>query len=237
MTPAVAFLIAVVAASATMLGWVITTSGYSWPPRAFGATLLLAALAMILISSLELLPSAIAGGLSVPAASGWALAGAFIVVALRYLARSFGPGHSRLSRSATLIAVAIGLHNVPEGGATVAAALMSVQGGTVTAVAVGLHNVPEGIAVAAPVMASGGSRTRAFWYTCIATGGEILGAVIALVFAEALTQTRVAVVLALVAGLMITLSLVEIVPSGLALLRRGASGSQARFDAGIGSEP
>jgi ZIP family zinc transporter len=170
----------------------------------------------------------------VAAAAAWALAGAVIVVALQSLARLFGLGHNRLSRSATLIAVAIGLHNIPEGAGTVAAALLSVQGGIVTAMAVGLHNILEGIAVAAPVIASGGSRARAFWYTSLATGGEILGAVIALAFAEALTQTRVAALLALVAGLMITLSVVEIAPSGLALLRRGPLEAQARFEAGTG---
>ncbi len=230
MPPAIALLLAGAAASATMAGWLMATRGRSWPPKAFGAALLLAALAMILISGFELLPSAIAGGLSVAAAAAWAFAGGVIVVALQSLARRFGLGHNRLSRSATLIAVAIGLHNIPEGAATVAAAQLSVEGGVVTALAVGLHNVPEGIAVVAPVMASGGSRARAFWYTCIATGGEILGALIALAFAEALTQTRVAALLALVAGLMITLSVVELAPSGLTLLRRGGGGVQARFD-------
>src|SRR5665648_1085368 len=123
MTPAIAFLLVVAVASATIVGWVLATSGRSWPPRAFGVTLLLAALAMILISGFELLPSAVAGGLSVAAAAAWALAGAAIVVALQSLARLFGLGHSRLSRSAALIAVAIGLHNIPEGAGTVAAAL------------------------------------------------------------------------------------------------------------------
>jgi ZIP family zinc transporter len=85
-----------------------------------------------------------------------------------------------------------------------------------------LHNIPEGIAVSAPVLASGGSRTRAFWYTAIATGGEILGAVIAVAFAETLTDSRSAALLALVAGIMITLSVVELGPAGVGLMRQSA---------------
>jgi zinc transporter, ZIP family len=237
MTPAMAFLLAAAAAAATMVGWVIATGGRAWPPKLFGVTLLLVAAAMVLISGFELLPSAIGGGLSVAAAAVWAVAGGVVVVALQSLARRFGLGDDRLTRSAVLIAVAMGLHNIPEGAATAAAALLSVQGGIVTAVAVGLHNVPEGIAVAAPVMASGRSRARAFWFTGVATGGEILGAALALVFAEALTQTRVAALLALVAGLMITLSVVEIAPSGLALLRRGGDGERPRLNTGASPMP
>jgi len=219
MTPGFAFLLAVVAASTTILGWLIATTGRPWSPRVFGVTLVAVAVAMILISSLELIPTAISTGLSVGATTAMVLVGAAIVVAMQLVAHRGRPAGRTLAGSAALIAVAIGLHNIPEGGATAAAALLSVQSGLVTAAAVGLHNVPEGIAVAAPVIASGGSRMRAFWYTGVATVGEVLGAAMVLGLAETFTETRVAGLLAVVAGIMITLSLVEIAPSGFALLR------------------
>lgn len=219
MTPGLAFLLAVAAASTTMIGWVITASGRPWSPKVFGITLLAVAAAMILISTLELLPTAVRSGLSIAATFGMALVGAGIVVVMQILARRGQPAGRTLASSAVLIAVAVGLHNVPEGGATAAAAILSVQSGLVTAIAVGLHNIPEGIAVAAPVIAGGGSKVRAFWYTGIATLGEVLGAALVLVLAESFTPTRVAGLLALVGGIMITLSILEIAPSGFVLMR------------------
>ena len=172
MTPVFAFLLASAAASTTMLGALIATSGRPWPARVFGVTLLLVAGAMVLISVLELFPAAVDAGLSVARVAGLALIGALIVVGMQILARRLRPDGNRLAMSASLIAVAIGLHNIPEGAVTAATAMLSVEAGLVTATALALHNVPEGIAVAAPVMAAGGGRARAYWFTFIATAGK-----------------------------------------------------------------
>lgn len=224
---AAAFMLAVAAASATMIGWAIAASRKQWSPRVFGVILLLAAIAMLAISGRELLPSALGQGLSLPQVIGWAAAGAAFVVVMHVLADRMGVGDSRLGRSALLVAVAIGVHNIPEGAAPLAVGLLSLREGAITALAVGLHNIPEGVAVSAPVLAAGGSRRKAFWYTALATGGEILGAVIALLFAEALSPTRIAGLLAVVAGIMITLSLVELLPSAVRLLRQPATPAAA----------
>ncbi|MEZ5119307.1 MAG: hypothetical protein R2686_05290 [Candidatus Nanopelagicales bacterium] len=222
MTPVFAFLLAAAAASTTMLGALIATSGRPWPAKVFGVTLLLVAGAMVLISALELFPAAVAAGLSVAAVTGLALVGALVVVGMQILARRLRPDGSRLALSASLIAVAIGLHNIPEGAVTAATALLSVEAGLVTATALALHNVPEGIAVAAPVMAAGGGRARAYWFTFIATAGEIAGALMVLAFAEAFTEVRIAGLLAVVGGIMVTLSLLEIAPAGIGLWRQDA---------------
>ncbi len=219
-TPLAAFGLATAAALATMIGWALAASRRTWPPKVFGWAILLAAVAMLLISSLELLPSALQSGLNPAVAGAWALLGSALVVALHYLASLFNVGGSPLGRSALLVAIAIGLHNVPEGAAPMAAALLSWPAGLVTALAVALHNIPEGIAVSAPVLASGGSRVRAFWFTAVATGGEILGAALALSFSGLLTEPRIAALLAFVAGIMMTLSVVELAPSGLRLVRQ-----------------
>ncbi len=233
-SPWLAFALAAAAASATLLGWAIAASRRTWPPKVFGVVLLLAAAAMVLISGLELLPTAMRAGQSIGITVLWVGVGAGIVVAMHLVADRLGLGGNKLGRSALLVAVAIGLHNIPEGAAPVAAALLSWQAGVVTAVAVGLHNIPEGIAVAAPVMASGGTRAKAFRFTLIATGGEILGAALALLFAEALTPTNTSALLTLVAGIMISLSLVELLPGGIALMRRTAEEEQARVNTGLG---
>lgn len=221
-SPLAAFALASAAALATMIGWALAASRRTWPPKVLGYAILFAAVAMILISAGELLPTAVANGLSLPAALGWMAIGAAVVVGMHYVAGLVHLGGSALGRSAILVAVAIGLHNVPEGAAPMAAALLSWPAGLITAAAVALHNIPEGIAVSAPVLASGGSRTKAFWFTAVATAGEIGGAALALTFSGVLTEPRIAALLAFVAGIMVTLSVVELAPSGLGLVRRPA---------------
>lgn len=223
-------LLAVAAASATLLGWGIAASRRTWPPQVFGWTLLLSGLAMLAISSLNLLPNAWDSGLEPWQVLALVAAGAAVVIALRLAAaRLERPrGGSSLQRTALIAAVAIGLHNIPEGAAPVGATLVSVQAGVLVALALGLHNIPEGVAISAPVLASGGTRKRALAFTAVATVGEISGAVIAVIFAEALTQTRAGGLLAFVAGIMITLSVLELIPAGLKLIR-GVPLSQAEL--------
>ena len=226
----IAFGLAVAAGLCTFIGWAIAASRRTWSAKVFGSVMLLAAAAMVAISGFELLPTALDSGLSWRAAGGWLALGAVIVVTMRVVAHRLDLGANRMSRSALLVAIAIGLHNIPEGAAPFGAAMLSLQAGVVTAIAVGLHNIPEGIAVAAPVLAGGGSRLRALGYTAVATGGEITGTVLALIFAEALTDARTAALLALVAGIMITLSPVELAPAGVHLLRQSSPSTDAPVD-------
>lgn len=215
----VAFLLAVAAASATMIGWALAASRRTWPPMVFAWALILAGAAMILLSSFELIPSALESDLTSVTVFTFVAIGAALVVVLQWLADRLQHSATPLQRTGLIAAVAIGLHNIPEGAAPVGSTLMTVQTGVLVAIAIGLHNIPEGLAVAAPVMAGGGSRVKAFYFTLIATGGEILGAVIAVLFAESLTPTRTGSLLALVAGIMITLSVIELLPAGIRMLR------------------
>lgn len=214
--------LAVLASSTTLVGWLLVAWRRQWPGHVIGWFLIAAGVAMCLISAVELLPTSVANGLTGLAATGWALLGAGLVAGGRQLAILAGMGSSRLGRSAGLIAVAIGVHNIPEGAATVGATLLSVEAGLITAAAVAVHNIPEGIAVAAPVAAAGGSRLRSFAYTLIATGGEILGAVIAAFVGQVWAPEQFAPMLAIVAGVMIALSVLELFPSGGELIRSRA---------------
>lgn len=214
-------LLAVAAALATFVGWAIAASRRSWPLPVFGWTMLLSGVAMLAISSLNLLPTAWDSGIAEWHVVALVAIGAAIVIVLRVIAERLErpkTGKS-LQRTALIAAVAIGLHNVPEGAAPVGATLVSIQSGVIVALALGLHNIPEGLAISAPVLAGGGSRKRALAFTAVATGGEIAGAVIAVAFAEALTPSRAGGLLALVAGIMITLSVLELIPTGLKLIR------------------
>lgn len=116
-------------------------------------------------------------------------------------------------RSGVLFALAIGIHNFPEGLATFAAGLNSLELGIPIAVAVALHNIPEGITVSVPIFHATGSRKKAFLYSFAAGLAEPVGAVIGmLILFPFLSPTLLAVLFAAVAGIMVFISFDELLP-------------------------
>ena len=79
---------------------------------------------------------------------------------------------AKLRRSGLLFALAIGVHNFPEGMATFAAGINSLTLGIPIAVAVALHNIPEGITVSVPIYHATGSRKKAFMYSMVSPGAS-----------------------------------------------------------------
>ncbi|MDL2323491.1 ZIP family metal transporter, partial [Bacteroidales bacterium OttesenSCG-928-A17] len=81
-------------------------------------------------------------------------------------------------------------------------------------VAIAIHNIPEGIAVAVPIYHSTGSRKKAFWYSFASGLAEPLGALIAFLFLTSFwTPSMNGLILAAVAGIMVFISLDELLPS------------------------
>ena len=81
-----------------------------------------------------------------------------------------------LKTTGFVTALAIGIHNFPEGLATFVAALSDINVGVSLAFAIAIHNVPEGISVAMPIYFATGSRTRAFLWASVSGLSEPLGA-------------------------------------------------------------
>ena len=121
---------------------------------------------------------------------------------------------SSLMRSGVLLAVGIAIHNFPEGMATfTCAATGNIAFGVMMAVAIAIHNIPEGIAISVPIFYATGSRRRAFSYSFLAGVAEPLGALIAYaILLPFLTPTLLSSTLAFVAGIMVYISLDEILP-------------------------
>ena len=120
----------------------------------------------------------------------------------------------KLHRMGVMTAVAIALHNFPEGLATFAAALKDPRLGVAMAAAVAIHNIPEGIAVSVPVYYATGDRKKAFVYSFLSGLAEPLGALAAfglLRLIPGLAMTGV--MFAAVAGMMVFLSLDELLPA------------------------
>jgi ZIP family zinc transporter len=122
--------------------------------------------------------------------------------------------NTHLKRTGIMVAISIGIHNFPEGIATFTSALGALDVAIPITVAIALHNIPEGIAVAVPIYHATGSRKRAFWYSFLSGLSEPIGALIAFFFLSHFwTPALNGLILAAVAGIMVFISLDELLPT------------------------
>lgn len=119
-----------------------------------------------------------------------------------------------LLRTGLLTALAIAIHNFPEGFATFMAALQDPTIAVAITVAIALHNIPEGIAVAVPVFQATGSRRQALGLAFLSGLAEPAGALLGyLVLRPFLTDALFGMVFAAVAGIMVFISLDKLLPT------------------------
>ncbi len=122
--------------------------------------------------------------------------------------------HKHMHRVGIITAISIAVHNFPEGIATFMAGVGSPQIGIAIAVAIAIHNIPEGIAVSVPVYYATKSRKKAFWYSFLSGLSEPVGALVAwLILMPFLSPALMAVIFAAVAGIMVFISLDELLPA------------------------
>ncbi len=121
---------------------------------------------------------------------------------------------SKLHRLGIFTALAIAIHNFPEGLATFVAAVKDPSLGIAIAVAVAIHNIPEGIAVSVPIYYATGSRKQAFKFSFLSGLAEPLGAVVGfLLLYPFMSDTLFGILFAGVAGIMVFISLDELLPT------------------------
>jgi ZIP family zinc transporter len=119
-----------------------------------------------------------------------------------------------LRRTGMVVAFSIAIHNFPEGIAVFASALNGFDIAIPITAAIAIHNIPEGIAVAVPVYHATGSRRKAFWFSFVSGLSEPLGALIAYMFLmQWWSDALEGIINAAVAGIMIFISLDELLPS------------------------
>ena len=117
-------------------------------------------------------------------------------------------------RMGVFSALAIGIHNFPEGLATFIAALKDPTLGISIAVAIAIHNIPEGIAVSVPIYYATGSKRKAFGLSFLSGLAEPIGALIGFfILLPFLNDAVFGIVFASVAGIMVYISLDELLPS------------------------
>ena len=120
----------------------------------------------------------------------------------------------RLMQIGVFVALAIAIHNFPEGLATFLLVLDDPQLGIALAIAVAMHNIPEGIAVSVPVYYATKSRLKAFRLSFLSGLAEPAGAVIGyLLLAQFLSDFVLGIIFAMVAGVMVFLAIDTLLPT------------------------
>lgn len=120
----------------------------------------------------------------------------------------------RLMKMGVMTALAIGIHNFPEGIATFTSAIENPALGAAIAAAIAIHNIPEGIAVSVPIYHATGDKKKAFRLSLLSGLAEPVGAIIAyLILMPFMSPTLLGCVLASVAGIMVFISLDELLPA------------------------
>lgn len=120
----------------------------------------------------------------------------------------------KLMKMGVFTALAIAIHNFPEGIATFMSAIQDPNVGIAIAIAVAIHNIPEGIAVAVPIYFATGIRKKAFKLSFLSGLAEPVGAIVAyLILMPFLTDVMFGVIFAAVAGIMVFISLDELLPA------------------------
>jgi len=122
--------------------------------------------------------------------------------------------NSRLLRTGVFTALAIGIHNFPEGLATFISALQQPKIAIPIAIAIAIHNIPEGIAVSVPVYYATADRKKAFLYSFLSGLSEPVGALVGyLILMPFINDLMFGIIFAAVAGIMVFISLDELLPS------------------------
>ena len=147
-----------------------------------------------------------------------ALPGEAGIAQIFHLASPASPAEIRrqasLKRMGVLVALAVGLHNFPEGLCTFLALLEDPRVGIAIAVAIAIHNIPEGIAISVPIYHATARRSTAFFYSFGSGLAEPLGALIGyLILRPFINDTTFGIVFAGVAGVMVFISLDQLLPA------------------------
>lgn len=132
--------------------------------------------------------------------------------------------HHKLMRTGLFTALAIGIHNFPEGLVTFLTALEDPGLGVAIAVAIALHNIPEGISVSVPIFYATGNRKKAFMYSMLSGLAEPVGAGVAYLALRSfvggdggvVSPQLMGILFGGVAGIMVYISLDELLPTSRA---------------------
>ena len=130
-----------------------------------------------------------------------------------FIARSENKNESSLMKAGVFSAIALAIHNFPEGFATFTATVYDPAIGLTLASAIAVHNIPEGIAVSVPIYYATKSKKKAFFISFLSGLAEPVGALIGfLIFRTVFNEALFGISFALCAGIMVYVALNELLP-------------------------
>lgn len=133
-----------------------------------------------------------------------------------------GGGDEKLYHTGVMTALAIVIHNFPEGMATFMSGTVDVKMGATLAIAVAIHNIPEGVCVATPIYYSTGDKNKAFLIALLSGLAEPLGALVSwLVLYKFMSNVVYAGLFGVVSGIMVYISLTEMFPIAHSYIKKG----------------
>lgn len=119
----------------------------------------------------------------------------------------------RIKRAGVITAIAIAVHNFPEGLATFLVSSQDLSLGVPVAIAIAIHNIPEGIAVALPIYHASGKKRQAIWYSFMSGISEPIGGLLGILLLKTfMPQWCVGAMFAAVAGIMVYISFDTLLP-------------------------
>ena len=233
-----AFGLALFAGLATGVGSLMTLLSNKFSPKFLAGALGFSAGVMIYVALIEIFDEAkdsLTGALG-DKAGYWATVGAFfagvaVIAIIDKLIPSYenphemhgqpceqkaklDPNDPRLMRMGFFSAIAIAIHNFPEGLATFMAAIANPGLGISIAIAIAIHNIPEGVAVSVPIYYATKSKKKAFWYSLLSGLAEPMGALIGFFLLRRwFNDISFGIIFAGVAGIMVYISLDELLPA------------------------
>ncbi len=225
----IAIVLTTLAGLSTSVGGLIAMFSKNTNKKFLAFSLGISAGVMLYVSFMELLTKAIevlSSGYGAKIGTSLAVASFFCGMLLAALIDKFIPEadmvsvansrerDSKLMRTGLVTALALGIHNFPEGMATFMSALGSPVMAIPIVVAIAIHNIPEGIAVAVPIYFATNDKKRAFLYTFVSGIAEPIGAITGyLILMPYISEVVNAYVFSVVAGLMVFISVDELLPS------------------------
>ena len=229
-----AFLVTLFAGLATGIGSILAFYRKKTDAAFLSAALGFSAGVMIYVSFIEIFPKAIDSLGGDKTAYVWTTIAFFVGIGLiaiidKMVPSAENPHEMRdvtdltdeaskksLMRMGLFSALAIAIHNFPEGLATFMATIESPTLGISIGIAIAIHNIPEGIAVSVPIYYATGDKRKALKYSFLSGLSEPIGAVVGylllvLIFGQ--SDGLMGLVFAGVAGIMVYISLDELLPT------------------------
>lgn len=213
-----------IAGIATLLGNILLFVNLKYKDNLISFALGLSFIVMLMISIFDLIPEGLVlGRLEVGDTKILfiitlllLLVGYFIVSIIERKIKN----NDNLYKIGLLSMISLLIHNIPEGILCALTSSTNLEVGVRFSFMIMIHNIPEGICISLPIYYATKNRGKAFLYTLISSFGEITGALIALLFLNKfLNNSLLYVILIVVAGIMITLSILKILKEGLTYRR------------------